>query len=238
VIIRELSSLPEFEACLDLQRDGFGWADVDLMPVRLFVVTHHIGGLVLGAYEGKRLIGFLSAIPAVRNGKPYWHSHMLAVSREHRNAGIGTRLKLAQKEYARQRGIPLIEWTFDPLESRNAYLNIGKLGVVVRRYYPNLYGETSGAAQQGLDSDRVVAEWWVDRPAPAAAGERRRIKIPSDMQLLKKADPTAARETQLRVREEFLRNASEDFFVVGFERHRESSDYILAPGASRAYPLD
>jgi predicted GNAT superfamily acetyltransferase len=238
VTIRELTTLAEFEACLELQRDGFGWADVDLMPVRLFVVTHHIGGLVLGAFESGRLIGFLSAIPAVRNGKPYWHSHMLAVSGKERNAGIGTLLKLEQKEQARRRGIRLIEWTFDPLESKNAYLNICKLGVIVRRFYPNLYGTTSGAAQQGLESDRVVAEWWVERPAPASGSGVRRITIPADIQALKKQDPEAARRLQQRVRDAFLQNIRDDFYAAAFERRGAESEYIFLPGAALAYPID
>jgi predicted GNAT superfamily acetyltransferase len=240
--IRELTSLPEFEACIDLQRDGFGWADIDIMPIRLFVVAHHVGGLILGAYEEETLVGFLSAIPGVRNGVPYWHSHMLAVTGEHRDAGIGTQLKVAQRDHALKRGIHLIEWTFDPLESKNAYFNIEKLGVIIRRYYPNLYGETTGMAQKGLDSDRAVAEWWIGRPRSsieslwAPSQEVRRVTIPVDIQALKDSDRESARVLQLQVREQFLRNGNEDFFVVAFERGADSSDYIFLPGASRVYP--
>jgi predicted GNAT superfamily acetyltransferase len=217
VTIRELTSLEEFEACLDLQREGFGWSDVDLMPYRFFIVSRHVGGLVLGAFDNDRLAGFLSAIPGVRKGKPYWHSHMLAVTASHRDSGTGTRLKLAQKEHALQKGIHLIEWTFDPLVSRNAYLNIEKLGVIVRRYYPAFYGG---------DSDRLIAEWWLTRKRPAIAGEQRRIRIPSDFE--------AAQAQRLRVRGEFLKNIAEDFFVAGFERHGATGDYIFVRGASRA----
>jgi len=213
--IRELTSLAEFETCLELQREGFGWSDVDLMPFRFFIVSRHIGGLVLGAFHNDTLIGFLSAIPGVRRGMPYWHSHMLAVTAEHRDSGIGTRLKVAQKEEALRRGIRLIEWTFDPLVSRNAYLNIEKLGVIVRRYYPDFYG---------AESDRLLAEWWLDRPRPSLAGERRRVSIP--------ADSAAARPERLRVRQEFLANIKEDFYVAGFERHGEKGDYIFVRGAS------
>ena len=123
---------------------------------------------MLGAFDGDRLIGFLSAIPGIRDGRPYWHSHMLAVTTSHRDSGIGTQLKLAQKEHALKRGIRLIEWTFDPLVSRNAYLNIEKLGVIVRRYYPSFYGG---------ESDRLIAEWWLDRPRPSVAGDQRRVTI-------------------------------------------------------------
>jgi predicted GNAT superfamily acetyltransferase len=216
MIVRELTRLDEFEACLDLQREGFGWSDIDLMPYRFFVVSRHIGGLVLGAFDGSKLVGFLSAIPGVRNGKPYWHSHMLAVTKTSRDAGIGTELKTAQKTHALEKGIRLIEWTFDPLVSRNAYLNIEKLGVIVRRYYPSFYDE---------DSDRLIAEWWLDRPRPALSGGQRRITIA--------ADPATARSERIRVREEFQANIKDDYYVAGFERHGETSDYIFIPGASR-----
>jgi predicted GNAT superfamily acetyltransferase len=214
--IRELTSPAEFEGCLELQREGFGWSDIELMPLRFFVVSRHIGGLVLGAFDNDRLVGFLSCIPGIRNGAPYWHSHMLAVTATHRDSGTGTQLKFAQKEYALQRGIRLIEWTFDPLVSRNAYLNIEKLGVIVRRYYPSFYGG---------ESDRLIAEWWLERPRPAITGEQRHVTIP--------VDPVAARAVRLKVREEFLANIKEDFFVAGFKRNGDTGDYVFVRGASR-----
>ena len=215
MIIRELTSPGEFESCLELQREGFGWNNLELMPMRFFVVSRHIGGLVLGAFDNDRLVGFLSSIPGIRNGRPYWHSHMLAVTTDLRDAGVGTRLKSAQREHALQRGIRLIEWTFDPLVSRNAYLNIAKLGVIVRRYYSDFYGP---------GSDRLVAEWWLDRPRDAMKGEQRRVRIPED-------DGTG--DARLRVREAFLANLRDDFFVAGFERSGEAGDYVLIRGASR-----
>ena len=216
MMIRELTVPEEFDACMDLQRDGFGWSDVELMPMRFFVVSRHIGGLVLGAFEAGKMVGFLSAIPGIRNGKPYWHSHILAVASIHRNSGIGTSLKFAQKEQALQRGIRLIEWTFDPMMSRNAYLNIEKLGVIVRRYYPSFYGK---------DRDRLVAEWWLDRPRHSLIGETRRVTIA--------ADPEVARSVRAKTREEFLANIKDDFYAAGFERHGETSDYVFVRGASR-----
>jgi predicted GNAT superfamily acetyltransferase len=229
--IRPLTTILEFEQCMALQREGFGWSDADLMPVRFFVVTHHVGGLVLGAYEGEKLIGFLSAIPGLRNDLPYWHSHMLAVSQIFRNKGVGTRLKFAQREFAIKRGIRLIEWTFDPLEARNAYFNFQKLGVVVRRYYPNLYGETTGM-QGGLPTDRIVAEWWLDRTREPIAGEVRRLKIHPDIQMLKKLDIQSARSLQLRVAEEFQKNLDDRFYAVSFVHTPESSEYVFIQGAA------
>src|SRR5678815_2158479 len=216
MIIRELTLPEEFEACMDLQREGSGWSDIELMPMRFFIVSRHIGGLVLGAFDGGRMVGFLSAIPGLRGREPYWHSHILAVSTSSRDSGIGTELKFAQKEHALQRGIRLIEWTFDPLMSRNAYLNIEKLGVIVRRYYPSFYGK---------DRDRLVAEWWLDRPRPSIIGDQRRVTIA--------ADPGVARAMRVKVREDFLAKLKDDFYVAAFERNGETSDYVLIPGASR-----
>ena len=216
MMIRELTLPDEFEACMDLQREGFGWSDIELMPMRFFIVSRHIGGLVLGAFDGGKMVGFLSAIPGLRDREPYWHSHILAVSTASRDSGIGTQLKFAQKEHALQRGIRLIEWTFDPLMSRNAYLNIEKLGVIVRRYYPSFYGK---------DRDRLVAEWWLDRPRPSLNGESRRVTIA--------ADPEGAQSDRVRVREEFLTHIKDDFYVAGFQRHGETSDYVFVRGASR-----
>jgi predicted GNAT superfamily acetyltransferase len=142
---------------------------------------------------------------------------MLAVSKTQRNSGIGTQLKMAQKDEALRRGIRLIEWTFDPLVSKNAYLNIEKLGVIVRRYYPAFYGE---------DMDRLIAEWWLDQPRPLIGGEVRRVSIPSD--------DVAARLTRMRVREEFLANIQEGFYVAAFERHGETGNYVFVKGAPRA----
>ena len=232
--IRPLTAIPEFEQCIALQREGFGWTDADLMPVRFFVVTHHVGGLVLGAYEGEKLIGFLSSIPGIRNDMPYWHSHMLAVSQIYRNKGVGTRLKFAQREFAIKRGIRLIEWTFDPLEARNAYFNFQKLGVVVRRYYPNLYGETSGM-QGGLPTDRIVAEWWLDRTRAPIAGTVRRLKIHPDIQMLKKLDIHSARALQQRVAQEFQKNLDDRFHAAGFVQNAETSEYVFVQGAASAH---
>lgn len=236
--IRPLTEISEFEKCVQLQRDVWGWHDIDLLPARFLVVQHHIGGLLLGAWEEDRLIGFINATPGIRNGMPYWHSHMLAVHGDHRGSGVGSSLKLAQRDHALQRGIRLIEWTYDPLESKNAYINIVKLGAIIRRYYVNHYGTTTASLQQGLESDRVIAEWWIDEPRVNIEGEIRRVYIPVDIQALKKQSAKSAWDVQLRVREQFVKNIEEDYFVAGFERTDEWSEYLFIRGASRVYQTD
>jgi len=280
--VRPLTELQELQKCLDLQREAFGWAEIDLLPRRFLVVLGHIGGLVLGAFDGDRLVAFLNAVPGIRGRMPYWHSHMLAVSKDYWNSGVGTQLKLAQRDEGVKRGLRLIEWTFDPLESKNAYLNIAKLGVIIRRFYANHYGETTGVRQRGMDSDRVIAEWWIDegelasdhpgrslqsRPpllyqegsydarragSPPDTGgvarsagvvtptqdSVRRVVIPADIQALKNQSLELARDVQKRVREQFLQNIADDYFVADFKRGSETSEYIFIPGASRVHKTD
>jgi predicted GNAT superfamily acetyltransferase len=236
--IRPLTQIAEFQRCLELQREAFGATETEVMPARFFVILNHIGGIVLGAFDGDRLVGFLNAMPGLRDGNPYWHSQMLAVAEEYWNAGIGSRLKLAQRDHAIQRGIHLIEWTFDPLKSKNAWLNIEKLGAIVRRYYPNHYGSTTRAAEHGMDTDRVIAEWWINRRRMALHGEIRRVFIPTDIHFLRMQSPQSARDVQLRVREQFLKNIDDDFFVAGFERKDERSEYLFVQGAANAHQAD
>ena len=238
MMIRPLTEIAEFQKCVELQREAWGSADIDIMPARYFVTHSHIGGLVLGAFDAGRLVAFLNAAPALRQGMAYWRSHMLAVSRSYWNSGIGAQLKLAQRDHARQRGIQLIEWTFDPLESKNAHLNIRKLGAIVRRYYVNLYGVTTSALQQGLESDRLIAEWWIDKPRIKLEDDVRRVFIPADIQSLKKQTLKSAQDLQQRVREQFLKNFAEDYFVADFQRKDEWSEYLFIPGASRVYQTD
>src|SRR5436309_9353261 len=159
--IRLCHGIEELEACVHLQKEVWNFSDLDLIPLRLFVVADKIGGQVLGAFDGKNLVGFTLSIPGARNNHPYLHSHMLAVREQYRNLGLGRKLKLAQREDALSRGIELIEWTFDPLEIKNAYLNIERLGAIARRYNINQYGITSSPLQGGLPSDRLIAEWWL-----------------------------------------------------------------------------
>jgi len=161
VVLRRCHGIEEFRACVALQKEVWNFTDAELVPLRMFVVADKVGGQVMGAFTGDTMVGFALSVPGTRTGHVYLHSHMLAVRKDHRNGGLGRRLKLMQREDALARGIELIEWTFDPLEIKNAYLNLEKLGAVVRRYNINQYGITSSPLQGGLPSDRLIAEWWL-----------------------------------------------------------------------------
>ena len=231
--ILPLTEIAEFDECVRLQREIWGMANIDLIPSRSYAVQTHIGGIVLGAFDSDRLIGFVNATPGIREGKPYWHSLTLAVAQDYWKRGIGSQLKLAQRDHARQHGIQLIQWTFDPLQSKNAYFNIQKLGVILRQYHVNLYGHTTSKLNEGLDSDRVIAEWWIDQPRVLPGGNVRRVYIPADIQALRAQSLKSAQDVQQRVREQFLQNIQDDYFVAGFERKEEWSEYLFVPGASR-----
>ncbi len=162
--IAPVTELADYERCVELQLAVWGYSDGDLIPKRVFIVARTIGGQVIGAFDREVLVGFAMSLPGYRDGQPYLHSHMLAVLPEYRNAGLGRRLKLAQREDALARGIERMEWTFDPLEIKNAHLNIARLGAIARRYLPDFYGPSTSALQGGLPTDRLVAEWWLGSP--------------------------------------------------------------------------
>lgn len=218
--------------CVELQRTVWKFPDAEVTPVRAFVITSHSGGFTYGAFDPDgKMLGFSHALPAFdQNKRPFIYSHMAAVLPELQNAGIGRQLKLAQYEHARRIGVWPIKWTFDPLLSRNANLNLNKLGGVVRTYYVNYYGNFSTSAMwRGLDTDRLFVEWWVqsDRVTQALAGQRRTdapvasVEVPFDIDQLKQTDMAAAREWQLSVRSGFQTLLAEGLYCAGFEVGRD-----------------
>lgn len=185
VEIRPCQGLAEFEACVALEKLVWGSPDIEVVPSALFAVTPETGGQVLGAFDRGRLVGFVLAFGACHGGAPgrppraYLHSHMTAVLPEYRDLGIGRNLKLFQRQEAISRGIDLVEWTFDPLELRNANFNLLSLGAIVRRFIPNLYGITSSPLHAGMPTDRFVAEWWLCSPRVEAVVAGRAPEPPS-----------------------------------------------------------
>lgn len=224
--VRPLNGHAEFAQAVEVQRAVWRFEDLELLPVRLFVVAEKVGGQVLGAFKSGRVIGFCLAIPGVRNGELYLHSHMLGVLPEFRNAGAGRALKLAQRDDALERGFKLIEWTFDPLELKNAHFNIEGLGAVVPRFVPNQYGSTTSPLHGGLPTDRCTAQWWIrrGRVQMAVAG---RVSVPSDIDEIKQRDSHRAREIQSRVSSEFQEMLSKGYAAIGFERTSDAGLYLF-----------
>lgn len=235
--IRSLSSLEHFERCVVLQLEVWGYSDGDLIPRRVFLVAQRIGGQVMGAFDGDTIVGFAMSLPGYREGHSYLHSHMLAVLPEYRNAGLGRRLKLAQREDAIARGFDLIEWTFDPLEIKNAYLNIARLGAVVRRYHADFYGPSSSPLQGGLPTDRLYAEWWLKSPRvasllrgePEPAQILERVTVPHAIYQWKQdaQQRTLAQSIQTRNREALEAAFSRGLTVIGYERDAEGNGSFL-----------
>jgi predicted GNAT superfamily acetyltransferase len=158
--IREVEGEAEHHAIEDLQKEAWGFNDLDTVPAATLIATQHAGGIVLGAFEGASMIGFAYAFPAFEEGRVSMHSHMLAVKPEYRNIQAGFYMKLAQRERVLAMGLDEITWTFDPLQSLNAHLNFSKLGVVSRRYLVNFYGEASSSPlHQGFGTDRLWVSW-------------------------------------------------------------------------------
>ncbi len=234
VVLRPCSGLDELEACVELQVETWGYNDGDVIPRRMFIVAQRIGGQVIGAFNGEQMVGFAMSLPGVKPGKvpgaepmAYLHSHMLAVKHNYRNAGIGRKLKLYQRDEALTRGIRLMEWTFDPLEIKNAFLNIHRLGVIVRSYTQNFYGVSSSRLQGGLPTDRLHAEWWMDSErvkailtgSPYAPPEiQETIVVPKAVSEWKASATGVSRamEVQARNRQRFLDAFARGLAVVGF----------------------
>jgi predicted GNAT superfamily acetyltransferase len=253
ILIRACSGHDELEACVQMQIETWGYDDSDIIPRKAFLVSQKIGGQVLGAFdtdlpgagpEGtpESMVGFAMSFPGVKTGKnstdgnpqPYLHSHMLAVRDNYRNRGLGAQLKLEQRREALSRGIRHMEWTFDPLEIKNAHLNIHKLGAIVRRYSVNFYGVSSSRLQGGLPTDRLVAEWYLDSERVKEILEGRqaaeheieeRILVPSSIYQWK-ASP-AHRERALAVQMEnrgkFEQAFSKGLAVISFKRDAEGN---------------
>ena len=236
--LRRCHGIEEFRACVALQKEVWNFTDAELVPLRMFVVADKVGGQVMGAFDGHVMVGFALSVPGTRSGHIYLHSHMLAVRKDHRNSGLGRRLKLMQREDALARGIDLIEWTFDPLEIKNAYLNLEKLGAISRRYNINQYGITSSPLQGGLPSDRLIAEWWLKSKRVEtllATGKNPSIQtestivVPGQIYDWKAAPESRgkAQQVQERNREKFLRAFAEGLSVLGYERDLEGNGKFL-----------
>lgn len=164
--IRDLTSLDDCRQVVALEKAIWGYADSDdVVGVPILVVTSRRGGILLGAFDERdQLMAFVYSLPAIKDGQPTQWSHMLGVVPEARDTGLGTTLKLAQRRRAMAMGIELVEWTFDPLQALNAHLNFAKLGIVVREYEENIYGDSASVLHKGTPTDRFVAEWWLRMP--------------------------------------------------------------------------
>lgn len=244
VAIRCLTEIEEFEELSRLERRIRGYSDLDAMPVRVYTTnTKRLGGQLFGAFDGApgeagRLIGYCLSVPGFGPGEErFLYGFGIAVAPEYRDAGIGRRLKFAQREDALRRGIRRMEWAFDPLMTKNAYFNLEVLGAVVRGYELNYQGINSLPDSAGLPTDVCIADWEMDsrrveailagaplaRPPVAAT-----IEIPARIAEIKRRDPRLAREIQQRASSSFLRYFDTGLEVTGFQRTPGVGVYLLS----------
>jgi predicted GNAT superfamily acetyltransferase len=242
IIIRECQTLDELHACVSLQREVFALPEVEISPVRHFIVTKNAGGFTLGAYAGGELIGFVLSVPAVLRDEKAFYSHMTAVRKGYQGTGIGAKLKWAQRLRAVHEGAGFIKWTFQPVLARNAFFNLEKLGAEIREYEPNFYGTDYSTAHKdggtlGIDSDRLFAEWDLlsDKVIMLAVGEEyieerrplEEIEIPNNWEALVAADPGQAIAEQRRVKAEFGNAFGRGLVCRGFRRDDNHPAYLL-----------
>jgi predicted GNAT superfamily acetyltransferase len=159
IVIRDLDSFAEIESMLRLEKEVWGLADADVTPLTLTVALRAAGSIVVGAFDGSRLVGFALAFPSLEHGKTAFHSHMLAVQPAYREHDLGFRLKVAQRERALALGVREMTWTFDPLRSTNAHLNFHKLGVISSSFRPDFYGPQTSSFLHGNGTDRLWVTW-------------------------------------------------------------------------------
>src|SRR5436853_771662 len=232
VTIRECVSVEDFQQCIELERAVWSDDDIGIMPIRLYLISKACKAPTVGAFDHTgRLVGFVRTMLALKGRQVVYHSHLAAVIEGLRHKDIGYRMKLKQREFAITAGIPLITWTFDPLQSRNAHLNINKLGAIIRRYEENYYGEGLSAVF-GTDapSDRIFAEWWVRSPHVEAvlAGIRPQVSnaesviIPEDINRVRAQSVEEHVRWRLHLRADFLRELNRGLIARGFERDSAS----------------
>ncbi len=256
IAIRSLTTDAEIRAVEELQRLAWRLPDVEIVPLHVLVTAARNGGLLLGAFDGERLAGFVFGFLGLTAAGQLKHcSHMAGVHPDYRDRNLGYRLKLAQRAHVLAQGIDLITWTFDPLEARNGWLNFHKLGAVCRTYLRSVYGDMRDGLNAGLPSDRLQVDWWIgsqrveqrlrgDAPppsvlsawetAPRAAGEDRAlITIPANFQAIKAADLALAMQWRLATRQQFESAFAQGMAVVDVGREADQCCYLLDAGTAQ-----
>jgi predicted GNAT superfamily acetyltransferase len=238
ITVRHLHTLDEFHRCVQIARQIWGDSDLDTEPYVTFVIAHHTGGQVLGAFDGDTMVGFTKAVAGLHDRTPYLHSHMTGVLPMHRDRRVGRLLKLFQRADALRRDIRLIEWTFDPLETKNAHFNLNRLGAICRRYIPNFYGITTSPLHRNLPTDRLLVEWRLDSPRviaainnllPQSTDAPATIHLPSELDHWKSNDTPRLIALQSQLRTDFTNWFSKGYAATTLRRSASASTYLLQP---------
>lgn len=250
--IRKLTTITEMEAVYELERKIW---QTEIVPTHQTITVVKNGGLMLGAYHGGKLIGFSYSFPGFANNKLYLCSHMLGIDPDFRSQGIGERLKWEQRHEARRLGYDLITWTFDPLETRNAYLNLTKLHGVSMTYIENCYGNLQDGLNHGLPTDRLEIAWHIgsayvetgpvidyhnvisindivmDKPVSIDVEWDEAaiygLHVTNDFQSIKQHAAETARAWRLHTREKFQQLFSRGYVAFGLQRQPTSNQYVF-----------
>ena len=238
IVIREVETFAELRAVEEMQKEVWGVPDLDVVPATHLIAAQAAGGLLLGAFDRKTLVGFVYGFVAQEDGEIAHHSHMLAVKHAYRNFNLGYKLKLAQRDAVLARGISVITWTFDPLQSLNAYFNFAKLGVICDRYFIDFYGEDAASFLHQTGTDRFWVKWLlnsqrvVKRITKADSSleepkEKMLVEIPGDINAVQRESPETARDWRVRTRRAFTDALAEGYVIVDFYRRENEGIYIL-----------
>lgn len=246
--IRPLSSKADYLACVELQQEIWGDGYSDVVPPAILKIVQRVGGIAVGAFDpNDQLVGFVFGITGLDKGQVVHWSHQLGVRETERNAGVGRRLKEYQRDALRKMGVHRMYWTFDPLQAKNAHLNLNRLGVDVVEYVPDMYGFSDSALFRGLSgTDRFIASWDLDgmrtrQPGdtdgipildgtPTECPPRLKIAIPMDITDMVRTDPDAAAAWRPRTRPKFMWALANGYVVDGFARDSQAklAYYLLS----------
>jgi predicted GNAT superfamily acetyltransferase len=228
ISIREIDKIAEMRAVEELQKEVWGIPDIEVVPLTQLVAAKEAGGVLIGAFDGDTMVGFVYGFPSFERGQLAHHSHMLAVKPAYRNYDLGRRLKFAQRDHVKTQGIELITWTFDPLQSLNAHFNFNKLGVISDRYLPNFYGEDAASFLHQTGTDRLWVSWFVDRkPVAVSDQDQITIEIPADINAL---PLEIALKWRAETRRAFTEALKAGYIVKSFVRNQQAGKYLLTKG--------
>jgi predicted GNAT superfamily acetyltransferase len=252
ITIRELREVRDLNALVDLQQAIWNMPAADCVPPHTMRAVTYNGGVVIGACDEARVVGLCFGFPSKRGDQVMLWSFMTGVHPNYQGQGIGCQLKLAQRRWAETNGYDSIGWTYDPMQRGNANFNFNRLGVIVRRYYVDFYGEMADELNAGLASDRFEAEWAIDsNPTPpvldtaripfllqrqadaivldqtSLEGSTCAVEIPFDLKTLKHDNMEQAVEWQLALRAVMQQALTREFAVVGFVNQPPRCWYVL-----------
>ena len=242
--IRPIKTIAEMQAVEELQKEVWGIPDIEVVPISQLAAATAAGGCLLGAFDNEKLVGFAYGFVSCEKGQMAHHSHMLAVKPEYRSSKLGEKLKRAQREFVLQQEISMMSWTFDPLQSLNAYFNFNKLGVVSDQYFVNFYGDDAPSFLHQNDTDRLWVIWNLKKEKTISTTDIEKVKrlvksdendipqlfdssendkkaaieIPADINQLQKQDFKLAAEWRRSTRKAFTNALEKGFSVTEFHR--------------------